>query len=258
MTDHMCSHRCLGQGDGRLGRKAGYWRPGGLLLGTLCCLGLACSAQGAPTVVVVPSAGEDVTVNAPADTAPVPSISPTATDQGVAWPNPRFTINGDGTVTDNLTGLIWLQQGNCISQNTGVDTDDTANDGLVTWQHALDFIDGLNAGTIACGDTSADGSNQSDWRLPNINELLSVLDYNHFGYALSDTEGTSQFSDGDPFLNMGVGHVGANYYWYWTSTTYAGNADQAWKVHPNSLRAEPGDKTGTVPYSYAWAVRGGN
>ena len=28
---------------------------------------------------------------------------------GVPWPNPRFTDNGDGTVTDNLTGLIWLK-----------------------------------------------------------------------------------------------------------------------------------------------------
>jgi hypothetical protein len=27
---------------------------------------------------------------------------------GVAWPTPRFTDNGDGTATDNLTGLTWL------------------------------------------------------------------------------------------------------------------------------------------------------
>ena len=31
---------------------------------------------------------------------------------GVAWPNPRFTDNGDGTVTDNLTGLMWTQNAN--------------------------------------------------------------------------------------------------------------------------------------------------
>jgi hypothetical protein len=28
--------------------------------------------------------------------------------KGVAWPDPRWTDNGDGTVTDHLTGLIWL------------------------------------------------------------------------------------------------------------------------------------------------------
>ena len=33
--------------------------------------------------------------------------------KGVAWPNPRFTDNGDGTVTDNLTGLIWLKHASC-------------------------------------------------------------------------------------------------------------------------------------------------
>ena len=31
---------------------------------------------------------------------------------GVPWPNPRFTDNEDGTVTDHLTGLIWLKNGN--------------------------------------------------------------------------------------------------------------------------------------------------
>ena len=37
---------------------------------------------------------------------------------GVEWPNPRFTDNGDGTVTDNLTGLIWLKDANCFGQKT--------------------------------------------------------------------------------------------------------------------------------------------
>jgi hypothetical protein len=35
---------------------------------------------------------------------------------GVEWPNPRFTDNGDGTVTDNLTGLIWLKDAACMDQ----------------------------------------------------------------------------------------------------------------------------------------------
>ena len=33
---------------------------------------------------------------------------------GVNWPTPRFTDNGDGTVTDNLTGLIWLKLVTCF------------------------------------------------------------------------------------------------------------------------------------------------
>ena len=35
-------------------------------------------------------------------------------EKGITWPNPRFTDNGVGTVTDNLTGLIWLKDANCF------------------------------------------------------------------------------------------------------------------------------------------------
>lgn len=34
--------------------------------------------------------------------------------KGLAWPSPRFTDNGNGTVTDNLTGLIWLKNADCF------------------------------------------------------------------------------------------------------------------------------------------------
>jgi hypothetical protein len=40
---------------------------------------------------------------------------------GVAWPNPRFTDNSDGTVTDNLTGLIWLKNANCTDKFNRLD-----------------------------------------------------------------------------------------------------------------------------------------
>lgn len=43
-----------------------------------------------------------------------------ALQKGVAWPNPRFTDNANGTVTDNLTGLIWLKNANCFSSGTCV------------------------------------------------------------------------------------------------------------------------------------------
>ncbi len=55
--------------------------------------------------------------------APVPRTGQTtsyavrddgALQKGVAWPTPRFTDNNNGTITDNLTGLIWLKNANCI------------------------------------------------------------------------------------------------------------------------------------------------
>jgi len=36
-------------------------------------------------------------------------------EKGVTWPSPRFTDNRNGTVTDNLTGLIWLKNACCSS-----------------------------------------------------------------------------------------------------------------------------------------------
>ena len=55
-----------------------------------------------------------------------------ALQKGVAWPNPRFTDNGNGTVTDNLTGLIWLKNADCL--------------GLRAWDTALYASRQLNAG----------------------------------------------------------------------------------------------------------------
>ena len=71
---------------------------------------------------------------------------------GLPWPNPRFTNNGNGTITDNLTGLIW-------DQDAGM----TVFNG---WQAALEAVKNLN---------SAQYKGFSDWRLPNVNELASLL-----------------------------------------------------------------------------------
>jgi hypothetical protein len=56
--------------------------------------------------------------------------------RGVKWPYPRFTKNGDGTVTDTLTGLVWLENANCAG-------------GTVTWASAIAFANALADGQ--CG-----------------------------------------------------------------------------------------------------------
>ncbi len=89
--------------------------------------------------------------------------------KGVAWPNPRFTINYDTSIIDNLTGLLWAPDGNLVAtRDNGWDTDGTANDGKVTWQHALDYVAKLKAENYLGHD---------DWRLPNVNELESLVNY---------------------------------------------------------------------------------
>jgi len=70
---------------------------------------------------------------------------------GVAWPDPRFTDHGNGTVTDNLTGLMWMKNANL------------PND-YMNWQQALNYVAGINTGTYP-------NYGYTDWRLPNRKEL---------------------------------------------------------------------------------------
>ncbi len=150
---------------------------------------------------------------------------------GVAWPNPRFTDNGDGTVTDNLTGLMWLKDANCA--NTISYNPDSTGNGSVTWQHALDFVAGINAGTY-----SSCGGGHTGWRLPNDIELESLVDSSAYNPALPA---------GHPFTS-----VQADY--YWSSTTYAGNTAVAWIVGMSGGYVYYDNKTNNY---YVWPVRSG-
>jgi hypothetical protein len=117
---------------------------------------------------------------------------------GAALTTPRFVDNGDGTVTDNLTGLIWMK--------------DTGSIGTSTWGNAVQSCSMLADGYYGLSD----GSYAGDWRLPNARELYSLVDLGHFNHALPD---------GNLFVN-----VMSN---YWSSTTYAGNLGSA--VYLNSM-----------------------
>jgi len=150
---------------------------------------------------------------------------------GTPWVNPRFTDNGDGTITDNLTALIWLKNADCL-------------DGMTTWSNAFAYVTELNtSGTmdgVYCGDTSNNGSNHADWRLPNVNELLSVMN----------------FAEPDPLTwlgNWNFVNIQAND--YWTSSTYADAKQNVWSVifdAGNGLSLISKDNT-----SYIWPIRSG-
>jgi hypothetical protein len=139
---------------------------------------------------------------------------------GVAWPDPRFSVSGD-YVTDNLTGLIWTKDANLPN-------------GTKTWQQALDYVAGMNAGTYP-------NYGYTDWRLPNRKELYSLMDFSQYNPPLSS---------GHPFTNVQASS-------YWSSTTFAlyNYTHEAWYVYMYNSSVGYNDKS--KDYYYVWPVRGG-
>ena len=152
-------------------------------------------------------------------------------EKGIAWPTPRFTDNNNGTVTDNLTGLIWLKNANC----SGV---------TVNWNTAIDYAAALYDGCESCFGTGSDcglsdGSSAGDWRLPNRKELLSLIDLGQYNYALPPVH---------PFIGVQA--------FFWSSTTRANGPGSAWYVDFVDGYVIPGDKA--TGMCYVWPVRDGN
>ncbi len=150
-------------------------------------------------------------------------------------PNPRFTGNGDGTVTDNLTGLIWLQDASCATLPR---TDDAGRAfGAIAVSAALDLAD------PECG--LSDGSQAGDWRLPSRFELESLLDLEFHDPALSNAAGTAKWSAGDPFS-------GVESSCYWSSVALASDPTYVWCV---DLLDGLVFYVYEVHYYYVWPVR---
>jgi len=103
-----------------------------------------------------------------------------------------FTDNGDSTITDGATDLMWSQ--------------DDSGEGL-NWEDALAWVEQKNAEAYL---------GYSDWRLPNAKELQSIVDYTRS----PDTTGSAAI---DPLFNATpiTNEAGeADYPWYWSSTTH--------------------------------------
>lgn len=132
---------------------------------------------------------------------------------GVAWPAPRFVDNLDGTVTDALTGVVWLKNANCF--------------GSRTWATAL--ADAASLANGSCGLT--DASMPGEWRLPTVNELQSLIDYECSAPALANAAGTAAWSEGDAFSGVQSGQ-------YWSSTSDSTGGQSVWTVDLGSGSVE--------------------
>jgi hypothetical protein len=164
--------------------------------------------------------------------APVPKTGQTAVygtrddgalQKGVASPTPRFTDHGNGTVTDNLTKLIWMKNASAI--------------GKQTWANALSIANNLQSGEYDL----TDGSVAGDWRLPNIRELQTLIDYSRACLCLPEGHPFTWVNDGMPL-------------YYWASTSYAYFNFNAWRVDLFYCQVGNDSKSNT---NYVWCVRGG-
>jgi hypothetical protein len=131
----------LGYGSGSLACGAGCnYDVGACIPGAFPATGQTTCYTAAGAVLACPGTGQDGAHQAGASLA--------------------YQDNGDGTVTDLNTGLMWEKQ----SDNGGLND----RDQLFTWANAQTHITALN---------SAGYAGHADWRLPNVRELLSIVNY---------------------------------------------------------------------------------
>lgn len=120
-------------------------------------------------------------------------------------PDSQLTDNGDGTVTDSKTGLMWKQ---CLEGLSGSDCA-TGSASTFTWQEALQQPGVVNATGFA---------GHTDWRLPNIRELRSIVEEQCYSPAINKTYFPNTPSDPDtPSSKIWSGSPVANlsdYAWY--------------------------------------------
>jgi hypothetical protein len=140
---------------------------------------------------------------------------------GLPWPDPRFTDQGNGTLADRLTGLIWTKEanapetGSCRLSNT--------------WQGAIDYMACLNSHQYL---------GYTDWRLPNRKELLSLVNHCPDSALPPDLPFSKAISKR-----------------YWSSTTFANAPDNAWVVAIGGTAAAAAKASS--PGVRVWPVRGG-
>jgi hypothetical protein len=137
-------------------------------------------------------------------------------------PDANFTINNDGTVTHNTTGLVWMR---C---SLGQNWDGMACSGS---PESFTWANGLQAGN------GFEFAGFTDWRLPNKNELESIVEERCYSPAIN----VSVFPD-TPFA------------YFWSSSPYAAFSQAAWSVDFGYGAINASDKDGSI---HVRLVRGG-
>ncbi|WP_216616313.1 DUF1566 domain-containing protein [Marinifilum caeruleilacunae] len=103
----------------------------------------------------------------------------------------NFVDNGNGTISDEATGLMWMQ-------------DDNGDEGL-SWKEALEYAE------------NKDFAGYTDWRLPDAKELQSIVDYTRSPETTNSAAIDALFNCSEIANENGE----TDFAYYWTSTTHA-------------------------------------
>jgi uncharacterized protein DUF1566/dockerin type I repeat protein len=215
----------------------------GLISCAFTCGPFACSSTTTTTTTTSTTTTAPPTCRFPAtgqttcwdSSAKVTSCAGTGQDGEIQAGAPlSYTDNGDGTITDNNTGLVWEKQ----SRDGSVH--DVGN--AYTWDEAFSaHVAGLNTANFA---------GHQDWRLPNVKELQTIVDYGNANPAVSTAFNSGCTASCTPTTCSCTAAA-----FYWSSTSNVAGPSFAWGVHFFAGASEAG---GNVKSSTALvrAVRG--
>jgi uncharacterized protein DUF1566 len=201
--------------------------------------------------VCIPAVSAGSTTSTTTSTTSTTSTSTTTTTL-------RFVDNGDGTVTDHQTGLVWEKKVAGIScgplffplaLHCVDDTYRWISVPMLSGEPFTSFLAALNGGATGVGDcVSADGkavtggfNGHCDWRLPTVDELQTIVD-----------PGAAGCGSGSPCIDPIFGPTAVAGYW---SSTTAADPDTAWVVFFDGSRMFD---TGKLILNFVRAVRGGS
>ena len=129
-------------------------------------------------------------------------------------PTSRFSFDEPGLVTDTDTGITWMR---CALGQKWNGTTCSGKANTYDWQDAMDEVKKVNSSRLG---------GHSDWRLPYIPELASIVERQCF----------------NPRVNLAV-FPGTPSITFWSGMERMGNADMAYALDFGEGNAEPKDKT---------------
>lgn len=117
--------------------------------------------------------------------------------RGAQWPDPRFIVNEEGTVSDRLTGLMWLKDGECF--------------GTISWPLSFSLVESLRNRKVECQGYTG---KYNDWFVPQVGQLASLIN-------------AEEVSNSNYLQLSGISDVQSGK--YWSATEYQ-NFQNAWVV----------------------------